>query len=94
MINFSCYVILNMRFANNHSCNSTKEIVMFFSNMQIDINAAFFAELSRLEQNSFLQSLYDKGHSVPDIAKKMGLQEGNIYKRINAHRGRSSILKA
>ncbi|OEE34523.1 helix-turn-helix domain-containing protein [Vibrio anguillarum] len=67
---------------------------MFFSNMQNDINAAFFAELSRLEQKSFLQNLYDKGYSVPEIAKKVGLQESSIYKRIDAHRGRGGALKA
>ena len=66
---------------------------MIFSNMQHDINAAFFKELSSVEQRSFLQGLYDRGHSVPDIAKRINIKENIIYNRINAHRGRSAALQ-
>jgi len=61
-----------------------------FGRMQHDINEAFFDQLSRLEQNAFLQALYDKGYNVPEIAKKIRKSEQTIYRRINAHRGRGA----
>ncbi|MCS0080799.1 DUF1670 domain-containing protein [Vibrio alginolyticus] len=65
-----------------------------FGRMQRDINGAFFDQLTRLEQNAFLQELYDKGYSVPEIAKRISKSEQAIYKRINAHRGRGPTLQA
>ena len=65
---------------------------MFFSNIQNDINAELFKNMPQKDQNASLQYLYDKGYSVPEISKRIGIQSGTIYKRINAHRGRCGFL--
>lgn len=66
----------------------------FFRTMQDDINELFFTELSRVEQDRVLQALYDKKYSVPSIAKKLSVNTGSVYSRINAHRGRGPEFSA
>jgi len=60
--------------------------------MQDDINELFFEGLTRVEQDRMLQALYDRGYSVPSMAKKLSLNAKTIYSRINAHRGRGPEL--
>lgn len=59
-----------------------------FSGIQKEINRGFFVQLPRRDQDAFLQHLYDKGYSVPEIGKELQLPVPSIYSRINAHRGR------
>lgn len=63
-----------------------------FRRMQDDINEGFFNEMNRIEQDRFLQYLYDRNNSVSSIAKKFSLSQQSIYNRINAHRGRGPGL--
>ncbi|MCF2900115.1 hypothetical protein CWC25_02130 [Pseudoalteromonas sp. S4389] len=65
---------------------------MFFSGIQNAINAELFSNMPIKDQNTSLQNLYDKGYSVPEISKKIGIQSGTIYKRIDAHRGRKGLF--
>lgn len=60
----------------------------FFSGSQKEINRGFYGQLARRDQDAFLQHLYDKGYSVPEISKEMAVTAPNIYNRITAHRGR------
>ncbi len=65
---------------------------MFFRTLNDDFNEAFFKSLTRLEQDRLLQFLYDQGHRVKDIAKKLNITESSIYTRINAHRKRTKNI--
>lgn len=44
--------------------------------------------LPKRDQTQVLQGLYDKGYSVPDIAKATDIAPQTLYNRIDAHRGR------
>ncbi|WP_051413185.1 helix-turn-helix domain-containing protein [Shewanella colwelliana] len=66
-----------------------------FRTMNDDAIEGLFKEgMSRLEQDRFMQYLYDKGHNVPAIAKKLGLSKPTVYGRINATRGRGPTFDA
>lgn len=65
-----------------------------FRRMQDDINFVFFSEFTRVEQDRMLQALYDKGYSVKDIGKKLGMNVAGLYNRIDAWRGRGPGLPA
>lgn len=61
---------------------------LFSGGIQKEINRGFFLQLPRRDQDAFLQHLYDKNYSVPEISKELEIPAATIYHRINAHRGR------
>lgn len=63
-----------------------------FSGIQKEINRGFFKTLARRDQDAFMQHLYDKGYSVPEIGKEMEVPTPTVYGRIDAHRGRGPRL--
>lgn len=44
--------------------------------------------LPKRDQTQVLQGLYNKGYSVPEIAKATDIAPQTLYNRIDAHRGR------
>lgn len=65
----------------------------FFSGgIQKEMNRGFFNQLPRRDQDAFLQHLYDKGYSVPEISRELEIPSQSLYSRINAHRGRGPKL--
>ncbi|MNF65805.1 putative ATPase subunit of terminase (gpP-like) [compost metagenome] len=61
---------------------------LFSGGIQKEINRGFFLQLTRRDQDAFLQYLYNQGYSVPEISKEVNLPAPTIYNRIDAHRGR------
>lgn len=59
-----------------------------FNGMQRGINQGFFQQMTRRDQDVFLQYLYDQGYSVQEISKAFGIPVPTIYSRIDANRGR------
>lgn len=53
---------------------------------------AAFHQMPRRDQNAVLQTVYDKGYSVKDLAKFTEIPATTIYSRIDAHRGRGAEL--
>lgn len=64
----------------------------FFRTFSDDLHELNFAGLSPVEKQRIMQGLYDKGHDVKTIAKKLNLNESIVRSRINAHRGRGPAL--
>ncbi|TKF82300.1 hypothetical protein FCV62_00890 [Vibrio kanaloae] len=64
----------------------------FFRTFSDDLHELNFAGLSPVEKKRIMQGLYDKGHDVKTIAKKLNLNEAFVRSRINAHRGRGPAL--
>ena len=44
--------------------------------------------LPKRDQDQVFQNLYDKGYSVPEIAKATNIPAPTLYNRVDAHRGR------
>lgn len=64
----------------------------FFRTFSDDLHELNFVELSPLEKKRILQGLYDKGHDVKTITKKLNLSESFVRNKIDAHRGRGEAL--
>lgn len=62
-----------------------------FNGMQRAINQGFFQQMTRRDQDVFLQYLYNQGYSVQEISRAFGIPVPTIYSRINAHRGRGPL---
>ena len=43
--------------------------------------------LPKRDQDQVFQNLYDKGYSVPEIAKATNIPAPTLYNRVDAHRG-------
>jgi len=63
---------------------------MFGSGIHKEMTKGILSTLPKRDQNEVLQGLYDKGYSVPEIAKATDIPAATLYNRINASRGRSS----
>lgn len=64
----------------------------FFRTFSDDLHELNFAGLSPVEKQRVMQGLYDKGHDVKTIAKKLNLNESIVRSRISTHRGRGPTL--
>ena len=64
---------------------------MFFDGgINKELVKSMLGTLPRRDQTQILQDLYNKGYSVPDIAKATDIAAPTIYNRIDAHRGRGN----
>ena len=62
---------------------------MFGGGIQKELTKEILKTLPRRDQKLVLQGLYDKGYSVPEIAKATNIPAPTLYKQLDAHRGRS-----
>jgi hypothetical protein len=62
---------------------------MFSNGIQKELSKEILKTLPRRDQKMVLQGLYDKGYSVPEIAKATDIPAPTLYKQLDAHRGRT-----
>lgn len=65
-------------------------MTMFGSGINKELTKSMLGTMPRRDQTQVLQDLYNKGYSVPEIAKATDIPAPTIYNRIEAHRGRSN----
>ena len=63
---------------------------MFGGGIHKELTKSMFGIMPKRDQTQVLQEMYNKGYSVPDIAKATDIPAPTIYNRIDAHRGRSN----
>lgn len=63
---------------------------MFGGGINKELVKSMLGTMPRRDQTQVLQDLYNKGYSVPDIAKATDIAAPTIYNRIDAHRGRGN----
>lgn len=61
---------------------------MFDGGIHKELTKSILGAMPRRDQNQVLQDLYNKGYTVPEIAKSTDIPAPTIYNRIDAHRGR------
>ena len=61
---------------------------IFGGGIQKELTKEILDTLPKRDQTVILQNLYNKGYSVPDIAKATDIPAQTLYNRIDAHRGR------
>lgn len=63
---------------------------MFGGGINKELVKSMLGTMPRRDQTQVLQDLYNKGYSVPEIAKATDIAAPTIYNRIEAHRGRGA----
>ena len=62
--------------------------MFFFVVFHKEMTREIIKTLPKRDQDQVFQNLYDKGYSVPEIAKATNIPAPTLYNRVDAHRGR------
>jgi len=68
----------------------TVKNMIFGGGIHKEMTKEILNTLPKRDQTQVLQNLYDKGYSVPEIAKATDIPAATLYSRVDAHRGRKN----